>query len=379
MKILVVPDKFKGSLSADEVCRAVFEGLVAGGCTDDIQDLPLADGGEGTCVVLTQLMEGRFVTVPVADPLFRMVNARYGVDKTGKTAFIEMASASGLALLKPEEQNPLDTTTYGTGQLIQHALSQGVDSVILGIGGSATNDAGIGMMQALGVRFKDRQGKELRPVGKNLGAIEVIDTRNLNSQLSEVRFTALCDVTNPLFGEQGAAFVFAPQKGADVQAVRLLNAGLQHYAVIVKKQFAVDINFPGAGAGGGIGAGAKPFLNIQFQPGIDFITRQTGLEEKIKQSDVVISGEGKIDQQTLSGKVVKGVAQLCKKHAKPLCIITGKNELSAEALEKLNAKKILSLTAQGYTVEEAMAGAFQMVKDVVRKNCAEIRSLGTNV
>ena len=205
------------------------------------------------------------------DPFFREIEGEYGISGDHKTAFVEMATASGLQLLKREERNALNGTTYGTGQLIAAALDQGVTSVIMGVGGSGTNDAGIGMGEALGAKFYDASGRHLKPIGKNLKSIHSMDIQNLHPRLKEVSFTAICDVSNPFYGPQGAAYVFGPQKGADAETVKFLDDGLRNFAGIVQKQIGIDINFPSAGAGGGLGGGAKVFFNIAFQSGIEFI------------------------------------------------------------------------------------------------------------
>ncbi len=367
MKILIAPDKFKGSLDALKVCEAVQEALLESGKQIETTLIPMADGGEGTCDMLTAFSGGKKIKEAVVDPYFRPIECEYGISGDGRTAFVEMATASGLQLLKPEERNALIGTTYGTGQLIASALDHGVSSIIMGVGGSGTNDAGIGMGAALGAKFLDASGAPLKPVGKNLKAIHKIDIQNLHPRIRGVSVTAICDVSNPFYGIQGAAHVFGPQKGATPDDVKFLDDGLRNFAEVVRNQFGLDINFPGAGAGGGLGGGAKVFFNIQFQSGIEFIMKFIGLEQKVRESDLVITGEGKMDEQTLSGKVVKGIADLSRQYRKPLIVIVGKNELTIEKTTLLGVTKVITLI--DHTTSEAEA--FQATYSVIKKRVKE--------
>jgi len=362
MKVLIAPDKFKGSLDAINVCEAIEEALRESGKQIQSKSIPMADGGEGTCDMLTQFSQGKKIQVQVLDPFFRKIDGEYGISGDGTTAFVEMAKVSGLQLLKPEERNALLGTTYGTGQLIAAALDHGVESIIMGVGGSATNDAGIGMAEALGAKFCDGSGNQLKPIGQNLKSIQSIDIRNLHPRIRAVSVTAICDVSNPFYGVQGAAHVFGPQKGASPEVVKFLDEGLFNFASVVKHQFGVDINFPGAGAGGGLGGGAKIFFNIEFRSGIEFIIDFIGLEKLVKESDLIITGEGKMDEQTLSGKVVKGVADLSRKYNKPLVVIVGKNELSGEKTKKLGVHKVVTLLDGKTTESEAFQATYSLIK-----------------
>ncbi|MBL0742761.1 glycerate kinase [Chryseolinea lacunae] len=368
MTILFAPDKFKGSLNALQVCQAMEEGLRQGGIDFHALSIPLADGGEGTGEILTHYSNGQRVTCSVLDPLFRPVKATYGISGDGTTAFLEMASASGFLLLQPEERNALYTTTYGTGHLIRHAVDQGVKNIVLGIGGSATNDGGMGMAEALGVVFYDARGERLLPVGKNLIHIDRIDTTNLEPAVKEVLFTALCDVSNPLYGPEGASYVFGPQKGADAEALKTLDDGLRNFAAVVQRQFGVDINFAGAGAGGGIGAGAKVFFDIRFQSGADFVMDFVKLDEKVAQSNMVFTGEGRVDHQTLYGKVVKRVADLAVKYEKPLFVVAGTADLTPEELHRLGAVKVVALVNAKTDKNEAMARAFSLIGQRIKED-----------
>jgi glycerate kinase len=367
MIILIAPDKFKGSLDAHQVCQAIEDSLKESGVKHQSYVVPMADGGEGTCDMLTAFSGGKKIKVRVLDPFFREIDGEFGISGDGKTAFVEMATASGLQLLKKEERNALLGTTFGTGQLISAALDQGVSSIIMGVGGSGTNDGGIGMGEALGAKFLGASGEKLKPIGKNLIYISRIDLTAVDPRLKKTSFTAICDVNNPFHGPSGAAFVFAPQKGADPATVEYLDNGLKNLAAVVQRQYGLDLNFPGAGAGGGLGGGAKIFFNITFQPGIDFIIQFIQLDRLVKQSDVIFTGEGKMDEQTLSGKVVKGVAGLAKKHQKPLFVIVGKNELDLPKTSFLGVKKVAALMDEKTSESEAMRDAYSLIKRRMRE------------
>ena len=365
MNILIAPDKFKGSLTAREVCKAIEQGLLSIDSNLNISTIPLADGGEGTCEVLTEFSQGKKIKMKVLDPLFREIESEYGISADGTCAFIEMAKASGLQLLSSEERNPLLTTTIGTGQLICNALDRGVNKIILGIGGSATIDAGMGMASALGFLFLSESKENLKPIGENMIHINSIQMDHPHSKLREVEFTVLCDVDNPLIGKQGAAFVYGPQKGGNSNSVNDLDLGLQHFASVVMSQLNINVNFPGAGAAGGLGAGAKAFLKANFSKGIDYIIQFTHLEERIKNADLIITGEGKIDEQTLSGKVVMGVAQLAARHRKPCIAFAGKNELDTIQSQALGVPEIITLANEFTNEAEAMNNAFSILKERV--------------
>jgi glycerate kinase len=362
MTVLIAPDKFKGSLIASSVCQAIQEALSESGIPYTAHAVAMADGGEGTSDMLTEFSGGKKITLAVLDPFFREIEASYGISGDRTIAFIEMATASGLQLLRVNERNALLGTTYGTGQLIADALDRGVRSVIIGVGGSGTNDAGMGMAEALGARFYDRKGKQLKPIGQSLVDVASIDVSRLHPRLKDISFIAICDVSNPFYGLRGAAHVFGPQKGADAQTVKFLDDGLRNFASVVERQFGVNIDFPGAGAGGGLGGGAKVFFNVAFQPGIDFITEFIGLEDLVRRSDVVITGEGKMDEQTLSGKVVKGVADLARKHGKPLFVVVGKNELNEDKISSLGIKKVSTLVNDQTSEAEALVSAYSLIK-----------------
>lgn len=369
MNILIAPDKFKGSLHAREVCQAVAKGLLDIDPRATIQAVPLADGGEGTCDLLTEWHEGSKIEMNVHGPLFSKVAAHYGISKTGDIAFIEMAVASGLTLLNPEEKNPLLTTSLGTGELIADALQHEVKKIILGLGGSATNDAGIGMAEALGFQFCDVEGTPLKPTGENLIHIHHIKTNMVNPKLKNVGVVALCDVTNPLYGPDGAAFVYGTQKGARKQDLELLDAGLKNFKRVVHKYLKTSVDFPGAGAAGGLGAGAKVFLHASMEKGIRHMIHTTHLEEKINSADLVITGEGKIDRQTFSGKVVSEVTRIAKEAGKPVVAVCGKNDLTVDELTSYGIKKLISLVDDNTTAESAIENASALISLKVTKEC----------
>jgi glycerate kinase len=367
MTILIAPDKFKGSLSAHEVCDIISDEFRAAGDSLNIVALPLADGGEGTCELLTTFSGGTMIKVPVRDPLARTINSEFGISSDGRIAFLEMATASGLQLLKKEERNPLLTTTLGTGDLIRHALDRGVEQIIMGVGGSATNDGGMGMAESLGVVFYDVLGNNLAGNGENLSRIHSLDSSGVHPRLADVNFTIFCDVDNPLHGPNGAAYIFSPQKGADKAMALELDRGLKHYQEILEKTSSIRVNFPGAGAGGGLPASLKAFAFINIRRGMDFIAEFTNLEEQIKSADFIITGEGKVDNQTLSGKVVKGVADLARKHRKRLAIVAGKNELEPRRLSELGAMAVVTLVTEGIDEQEAIKRASQLLKTRVKE------------
>ncbi|MFZ5999257.1 MAG: glycerate kinase [Bacteroidota bacterium] len=365
MKVLVAPDKFKGSLTAQQVCTAVKEGLLLQDASIQVACLPLADGGEGTFDILSSLEATRTKTVTVKDPLFRSIHASYGISQNGKRAFIEMASASGLQLLNETERNPLKTTSFGTGQLIADALDENVEEIILGIGGSATNDAGMGMLSALGFVFRSADAKELSPVGSSLSQISSLDRTHCHARLDKVRVTILGDVTNPLHGTEGAAHVYAPQKGASPEDVLLLDRGLVHFSTFAKKSFNIDVNFPGAGAAGGISAGALLVMNVTFQKGIDYIADRVGLEKEIEVADVVITGEGRIDEQTFSGKVVNRVMEMAQRKNKPVVLVCGQTSLPESFLTEKGVRETVVLAETPEHVAHAQQHAFNLLKEKI--------------
>lgn len=364
MRILIAPDKFRGSLEADEVCNAVEAGILLAYPAAEITAIPLADGGEGTMEILTKISKGSKINVTVQDPLGRPVVAQYGLSKDKKTAFIEMAAASGLKLLSREEYNPIKTSTFGTGQLLLDAIEKGVKNIILGIGGSATTDGGIGMAAALGYRFFDRSENLLEPVGGNLSLISRIDSGQVHKGFDSLNVIVACDVTNPLFGKNGAAYIYGPQKGADSEMVELLDKGLKNLADVASKTFGEDVsNVPGSGAAGGLGAGCMWFLKGKLQNGVGIVMEQAGIEKLVQNSDLVITGEGKVDQQTLSGKVVQGLAGICKKYNVPLAVVCGTLLISPEETRSAGITYAVSVLNKPMDLDAAQRNAFTLVKE----------------
>lgn len=357
MTILVAPDKFKGSLTAIQASDAIKSGLLSVDPSLNIITLPMADGGDGTSELLAMLTGGKMVAARTIDPLFRAMDAIYGLSGDGKVAFIEMAKASGLLLLEPAERNPLYSTSYGTGLLIADALSRGVDQVVVCIGGSATNDAGTGMAEALGYEFYNSKAERLKPTGESLRDLSIIKTDHVNPLVKRTQFIALCDVDNPLYGENGAACVYAPQKGASPEEVKLLDQGLLNFDQVVLRTFHTSANFSGAGAGGGLPAGGKVLLGMTIIPGMKYISEATHLNEKVQVSDLIITGEGKIDRQTLSGKVVMEVASLGARCGKPVVAVCGVCELTDDEIHKMGISGVISLVNESLPPEKAMQQA----------------------
>lgn len=355
MKILIAPDKFKGSLNAIQVCEAIAEGIQEVAPGIEIIQCPLADGGEGTAEILTYHTQGNTITKEVNDPLMRPVEASFGISGDGTTAFIEMAVASGLYLLKAEERNCLYTTTYGTGELILEAIHRGVRKIILGIGGSATNDCGMGMAVALGYRFLDKNGKQLDPIGENLQYVAEIDDSGLKFNTEALEVNIACDVDNPLYGKNGAAWIYGPQKGADDEAVEVLDQGLRKINEVFQRQYGTDANtIPGAGAAGGLGAGGVIFLNASLLPGVQLVMDQVNFQKMVKGVDLIITGEGKIDQQTVRGKVVKGVSEAGRQHRIPVAALCGTFEGSIDLVRQLGLVFAASIINKPETLEETI-------------------------
>jgi len=327
MKVVVAIDSFKGSLSSKEINKACYEGIHEVDATIEIITKELADGGEGTLDCIIDSIGGVRQSIMAKDPLFRNRETVYGIIPTEKKAIVEMAKVAGLTLLKKEECNPMNTTTYGLGEIIIDAINQGIRDFMIGIGGSVTSEAGIGMLMALGYQFLDEYGQMIVPIAKNLINIYDIDDTKVDQRLKESRFQIVCDVKNPLFGLQGAAYVYAPQKGANKEEVELIDQGLHHFSTVVSKKYGIFLeDEKGAGAAGGLGYAFLSFLNSELVSGITKVMELINLEEEIKNADIVITGEGKLDAQTLQGKLPVGVAYLAKKYAKKVIAIAGSIE-----------------------------------------------------
>lgn len=344
MKIIIAPDSFKESVSASRCAQAIKAGFISIFPQAECICLPIADGGEGTVEAMVEATEGKMVMLPVMGPMGDFVGAFYGLSGDGQTAFIEMAAASGLMLVPPGERNPLLATSYGTGELIRHALDTGVRHIILGIGGSATVDGGMGMAQALGARFVDERGESVGLGGGALERLVNVDLRDLDPRLRECRIDVACDVDNPLLGECGAAAVFGPQKGACAGMVAALDRGLENYAQVLLAATGQDVTaMVGGGAAGGMGAAARVFLNATLKSGIDIVLEAVHLEEALRDADLVITGEGRMDSQTVGGKAPVGVARLAKKHGIPVIAIAGVLGDGVEAVHQHGIDAVFSI------------------------------------
>lgn len=335
MKIVIAPDSFKGSLTAKEVCDAIYTGLSKIYPAADYQLIPMADGGEGTMETLVTANKGEILTTSVRSPLNYLVEAKYGLLENQDTAVIEMAQASGIQYITDETANPLIATTFGSGQLIKAALDQDVKKIIIGLGGSATNDGGAGMAQALGAKLLDRFGNEIPFGGGHLNDLAQIDITELDPRLKNVQIILASDVKNPLTGKNGASVVFGPQKGATPEMVKVLDKNLHHFAAIVKQDLHLDLeNSLGAGAAGGLAFGLMAFTGAQLHSGIDLVLKETNFAQKVKDANLVFTGEGGTDFQTQYGKTPFGVAQLAKKIA-PTCSVICLTGNMGEGIEQL--------------------------------------------
>ncbi|MDU3335791.1 glycerate kinase [Paraclostridium bifermentans] len=355
MKIVISIDSLKGSLTSIEAANAIKKGILSVDNKSDVVIMPLADGGEGTVEALVQGMNGEEKVITVTGPINEKVNATYGILKETNTAIIEMAQASGLPLVPAELRNPLNTTTYGVGEIIKEAIEKGCRNFIVGIGGSATNDCGVGMLQALGFEFYDENDNLVGLGGKVLNQIRRINTENKLKELDECNFKIACDVNNPLYGENGAAYIYGPQKGATKEIVKELDKGLKNFAEVVKKDLGKDIaHIEGAGAAGGLGFGFLGFLNSKLESGIKIILDEIKLEEVVKDADLVITGEGRLDNQTAMGKAPIGVAKLAKKHGAKVIAIAGCTTPDAVKCNEEGIDAYFSIVNKAMTIDEAM-------------------------
>jgi len=355
MKVIIAPDKFKGSLTSFEACEAIAAGVRAAGGRMDILQFPMADGGDGFAAVMKYYLHTDTVHCHTEDPLGRPIEASY--ELKDEVAIVEMASASGLVLLKEQERNVMKTSTFGTGLMIRDVIRAGAKKIILGLGGSATNDAGTGILAALGFRCMDKDGHPLKACGGSLERIHAIVPPD---HLPDIRFDIACDVQNVLYGPQGAAYIYAPQKGASAEDVRLLDEGLRHFADLLKKDIA---GIPGTGAAGGIAAGLMGFFDVSLNKGIELIMATSGIRNAIPGADLIITGEGKIDQQTLYGKVVSEIAALADSHHIPAIAFCGIAEVNDPGILRLQA--VRAITPKGMKREEAMANAAHLLKNEV--------------
>lgn len=370
MNILVAPQAFKGSLDATEVAQAIARGVRQVFPKAEIKVLPVADGGEGTVRAMVQASGGHTVTTRVMGPLERPVNATWGVLGGGEVGVIEMAAASGLPLIRRDQRNPMRTTTYGTGELIRHALDLGMRQLIVGIGGSATNDGGAGMAMALGVRFLDESGQELPLGGAALARLDRIDASQLDARILGLRVEVACDVNNPLTGPTGASHIYGPQKGADARMAHELDAALERYAAVLERDLGKAVrDVPGAGAAGGLGAGLIAFLGAELKSGVDIVFSAIRLDQYLKDSDFVITGEGRIDRQDLFGKAPMAVAQRAHAIGIPTIAIVGSTGRDYHVVFDHGLDAVIGTVNRPMPLDRAVAEAPRLVAEAALRAC----------
>lgn len=374
MKIVIAPDSYKESLSALAVATAIEQGFCEIFPMAEYVKLPVADGGEGTVEAMVAATQGEIVHVRVTGPLGESVEGFYGRSGDKESAFIEMAAASGLELVAPSQRNPLKTTSWGTGELIRHALDAGVNHIIIGIGGSATNDGGAGMVQALGAKLLNAQGEPIGPGGEALENISRIDISGLDKRLAGCRIDVACDVTNPLTGKEGATAVFGPQKGATPEMIARLDKALEHYAQVIARDLDIDVlSLEGGGAAGGMGAALYAFCGAHLRQGIEIVTDALDLDRQVADADLVITGEGRIDSQTIHGKVPVGVAKIAKRYNKPVIGIAGSLTADVGVVHDHGLDAVFSVLYTICTLEEALENASENVRMTARNVAAAVK------
>ncbi|MEK3854432.1 glycerate kinase [Cytobacillus sp. FSL H8-0458] len=374
MKIVIAPDSFKESLSALDAANAIERGFKSIFPDAQYKKMPMADGGEGTVQSVVDATGGSIIERSVTGPLGDPVQAFFGLMGDGKTAVIEMAAASGLHLVPPEKRNPLVTSTRGTGELIAAAMDTGVQHIIIGIGGSSTNDAGAGMIQALGGKLLDKTGREIGPGGGAIAELSAIDMSNLDSRLQDVHIEVACDVDNPLTGPRGASAVFGPQKGATPGMVQLLDRNLGHFADVVEHALGKPFrDIEGAGAAGGIGGSLLAFLNADLKRGIDIVLDAVNFEEEVKGADLVITGEGRIDSQTIYGKTPIGVAKAAKKYGIPVIGLAGSLSDDSHIVHEHGIDALFSIVPGVITLSDAFEKASIYMENTARNIAAMIK------
>lgn len=379
MHIIIAPDSFKGSVSALGAATAIEKGFLKVFPDAAIWKVPIADGGEGTVEALVAATGGQVLAEEVMGPLGETVKAGWGILGDGETAVIEMAAASGLPLVPPEKRDPRVTTTYGTGQLIKAALDKGMKKLIIGIGGSATNDGGSGMLSALGMRFLDGQGRELPGGGSALAHLAAIDASGMDRRLAETKILAACDVDNPLCGPRGASAVFGPQKGATPEIVQELDQALGHYAGLARTISGKDVaEYPGAGAAGGLGAGLLFFTNALLRPGVEIVLDSVGFRSMLKQADLVITGEGSTDFQTAYGKAPVGVAKAAKQFGVPVICLSGGLGSGAQTVLKHGIDGLMSIVPQPMPLEDCIKYGAQLI-EMAAERLALLVKVGMNM
>jgi len=389
VKIIIAPDKFKESLTAAEAAKAIARGIRRILPGAQLKIFPLSDGGEGLVETLAEAAEGTILSTTVNDPLGGKVEARWALINNEQSAVIEMAAASGLSLLPPESRNPGVTSTYGTGELIMAALDKGCSEIIIGIGGSATNDGGAGMACALGAKLLDKDGRSLDPGGLELLKLDRIDLANLDPRIRDVSCKVACDVDNPLVGQHGASYVYGPQKGAKPDMVEKLDRSLAHYAGILKKDLGIDVEqIPGAGAAGGLGAGLIAFMGAELHSGIDLVLDTLKIDQELDKTGLIITGEGRFDKQSLRGKVPIGIAKRAKEYGVTVIVLAGSVEVDSNELNKTGITAAFSITDRPMKLEEAVSRGAELLEkkaaslinfyQTVAKNPAGFNRQGNN-
>lgn len=366
-KFVLIPDSFKGTLSSTKVCDIIEKGILKKYKNANIIKIPVADGGEGSVDAFIQAVGGEIINVKVSGPYFDKIDSFYGIIDNGECAVIEMAACAGLPLVE-DRKDPSKTTTFGVGELIKDALNRGVKKIIIGLGGSCTNDGGTGCAASLGVVFRNKNGESFIPVGGNLAAIADIDMTKIDHRLKDIEIITMCDIENPLYGENGAAYVYGPQKGASPQMVNFLDQNLRSLAEVVEKRLGFkDWDFKGAGAAGGMGYGMRVFLNSKIQMGIETVLDITDFDNIIKDADYIITGEGKIDYQSLRGKVVIGVARRAKKQDKKVFAVVGTIGEGAEDAYEEGVTEIIECNCDHLPFEQIKPRASQDLERAVSK------------
>lgn len=365
MRFVIAPDSFKESMTAEQAANAMEKGIRNVCETCEVVKVPLADGGEGTADILINHLGAKVIETEVTGPLGDKVIATYGIS-SGVTAIMDVASVIGLHHVSKEKRNPLQTSTYGVGELILHALDCGVNNFIIGLGGSSTNDGGIGMLQALGVEILNDRGNPVARGGAGLSEVAKINTHTLDKRLKNCTFTIVSDVDSVLLGPKGATYTYGRQKGADDPMLRQLEHAMEQYVKVIERDTGQDVaNEAGAGAAGGLGAAFMAFLQTEMKRGIDFVIELTELEKEIKRADVVFTGEGKIDDQTLNGKTLLGVASLAKKHQVPVIAIVGANHITRKKVYSSGITAIFPIVQHPLTLQESIANAAKLTEQTV--------------
>ena len=371
MRVVIAPDSFKECLRASEVAEALRAGWLEGMPDAEVIAFPMADGGEGTVDAVVRSAGGTLVARTVSGPLGAPVEAAYGLLHGGKVAVLEMAAASGLALVPPEKRDPCRASTRGTGELIAHALEAGVEDIIMGVGGSATNDGGAGMAQALGYRLLNKRGEELGGGGARLVQLDRIDTSGRHPRLDAVKFYVACDVNNPLCGPEGASAVYGPQKGASSEDILILDHALSHFAGVMERDLGVSLrDLPGAGAAGGLAGGLMAFAGATLENGLEMIATLCGLHQALAGADLVITGEGSLDGQSAFGKTPAGIARLARAYNVPVIALGGRVTREAEMLRDLGVTALFSICPGPLTLDEARASATENLRFTARQLAA---------